>query len=247
MARARVVDARGHPLSPCSLQKARRLVAAHRATLVCEDPFTIQLPYEVDIPEPEPEPPPPLLGQRLLLHICCAPCATWTLRHLAELGASVTGYWFNPNIHPFSEHEHRRQTLAKFADEQGLPMVWEEGYEMVAFLKAVADSPRQGRRCRLCYRMRLRRTAQRAAELEYDAFSTTLLISPYQYLELIRREGDEAAEASGVPFYFENMRRGFAYHHRLAQEHDLYEQRYCGCVYSEWESLDKDASTRSGR
>jgi epoxyqueuosine reductase len=247
MPSARVLDARGHLLSPCSLQKARRLVATDRAKIVCEEPFTIRLAYEVEIPEPKAEPAPPLHGQRVLLHICCAPCATWTLQHLAELGASVTGYWFNPNIHPFSEHERRRQTLATFADEQHLPMVWEEGYEMVAFLKKVVDNPNLGRRCRQCYRMRLRRTAQRAAEMGYDAFSTTLLISPYQYLQLIQQEGDEAAEAYGVPFYLENMRRGFAFHHRLAQEHGLYEQRYCGCVYSEWESLDRDASTRKSR
>ncbi len=247
MARARVVDARGHPLSPCSIQKARRLVAANRASVVCEEPLTIQLPYEVHIPEPQPEPGPVLENQRLLLHICCAPCATWTLQHLTELGASVTGYWFNPNIHPFSEHERRRLSLVAFAEKQGLPMVWEEGYEMVAFLQAVADDPRRGHRCRECYRMRLRRTAQRAAELGFEAFTTTLLISPYQNLEIIRQEGEEAAEAYSVPFYFENMRRGFAYHHRLAQEHGLYEQRYCGCVYSEWESLTKDTSTRSAR
>lgn len=245
MAQARVVDARGHPLSPCSAEKARRLVTSDRAIIVSEDPLTIRLRYAVDIPVPEPTPEPPLVGQRLLLHICCGPCATWTVQHLTELGASVTGFWFNPNIHPYSEHERRREALATFAKEQEIPMVWEPGYEMVAFLQAVASDPQRGHRCRLCYRMRLRHTAQRAAELEHDAFGTTLLISPYQDLETIHEEGQEAARTYGVTFYFENLRRGFAEHHRLAEKHGLYRQRYCGCIYSEWESLVPDATTRS--
>ena len=244
MTQARVLDARGRVLAPCPEKKARQMLVDGRASLVSEDPLTVQLGYAVEIPEPEPEPVSPLLGQGLLLHVCCAPCATWTVQHLTELGADVTGFWFNPNIHPFAEHERRRVTLATYADEQGLAMVWEPGYEMPAFLQAVANDPQQGRRCRHCYRLRLQRTAQRAAQLGFSFFSTTLLISPYQDLEAIRAAGCDAAEAHGVRFYGENMRRGFAAHHRLAQQHDLYQQRYCGCLYSEWESLSPDATTR---
>ena len=245
MAEARVEDAQGRPLSRCPAEKARQMLADGRASLVSDDPLTIRLSYAVDIPERQPEPVSPLAGERLLLHICCGPCATWTVQHLTQLGALVTGFWFNPNIHPFSEHERRRETLASFAQQQGLPMVWEPGYEMPAFLQVVADAPQQGHRCHPCYRMRLQRTAQRAAELGYSYLCSTLLISPHQDLDIIREEGHAAAEKHGVRFYDENLRRGFAEHHRLAKEHGLYQQRYCGCIYSEWESLSKDASTRS--
>lgn len=245
MTQARVVDARGHPLSPCSVERARQMLTSGRASLVSQDPLTIRLSYAVDIPEPEPEPALPLAGERLLLHVCCGPCATWTIQHLTELGASVTGFWFNPNIHPYSEHERRRDTLALYAQKQGLAITWEPGYEMPAFLRAIADNPLQGHRCRRCYRIRLRRTALRAAEMGYPFFSTTLLISPYQNLDVLREEGHAAAQAHGIRFYDENLRRGFAEHHRLAKEHGLYQQRYCGCIYSEWESLAQDATTRS--
>lgn len=187
----------------------------------------------------------PLEGQRVLLHICCAPCATYTAQHLAELGATVTGYWYNPNIHPYSEHELRREALLRYADEIALPVLWEPGYEMPAFLQAVCGREDQRTRCGICYRVRLGRAAQQAAELGFDAFTTTLLISPYQDLDGIGRVGCEMGAAYGVSFHFQDLRQGFAEHYRLARQHDLYQQRYCGCVYSEWEARDRGASTRT--
>jgi len=153
----------------------------------------------------------------------------------------VTAFWCNPNIHPFGEHERRRESLARYASETGLSVVWEPGYDMISFLRRVVGHERVGERCALCYEQRLARTAQRAAELGMDAICTTLLISPYQDQALIRRLGEDAAAQHGVTFYFENLRRGFAEHHRLAVEHNLYRQDYCGCIYSEWEAAIKRA------
>ncbi|MBC7317393.1 MAG: epoxyqueuosine reductase QueH, partial [Chloroflexi bacterium] len=85
------------------------------------------------------------------------------------------------------------------------------------------------------------------AEGGFDLFSTTLLISLYQNLQILRALGEEMGRIYGIPFYFENLRRGFAEHHRLAEEHGLYRQRYCGCLYSEWESLDPNAPTHRRR
>jgi len=166
------------------------------------------------------------------------------VKRLREESWEVTGYWFNPNIQPYSEHERRREALAKFAEAVSLPVIWEPGYEMVAFLRAVAGRERFRERCAICYRLRLERTARVAAERGFAAITTTLLISPYQDQQAIRTLGEELARAQGLAFYFENFRRGFAEHHRLAKEYDLYRQRYCGCVYSEWEALDRQATTR---
>jgi len=237
-----VLDAEGRTLSPCPENKARRLVAEGRAELVAEDPLTIRLTRVVSIPRPArcDAVPARFDGQRLLLHICCGPCATYSVAHLRDLGFEVTGYWFDPNIHPFSEHERRRESLVKLATGVGLPMIWEPGYEMPEFLRLVAGTPERPGRCRICYRMRLARTARVAVAGGFDAFSTTLLISPYQDLKAIREIGEEEGAAQGVRFYFENLRKGFAEHHRLAREHGLYMQRYCGCVYSEWEGLRGD-------
>jgi predicted adenine nucleotide alpha hydrolase (AANH) superfamily ATPase len=242
MSQVIVLDATGQRLSPCSPQKAHQLLAQGRARLVSEDPFTIQLPYAVSL-RPMPAAPAeekPGEGKRLLLHICCGPCSTYSIQRLRGLGFEVTGLWYNPNIHPFAEHERRRACMQAYATEIALPMIW-EAYEMPAYFRAVAGHETFGERCAICYRLRLERTAQIAQQQGFDAFTTTLLISPYQQQALIRHIGEELASQYGVSFYFENLRRGWSERGHMAREHGMYQQRYCGCIYSEWEAALKSA------
>jgi predicted adenine nucleotide alpha hydrolase (AANH) superfamily ATPase len=245
MGKAIVLDARGQRLSRTGESRARHLVDSGKATLVREEPLTIRLSYQVQLPESQGKPEqPPWVGKRILLHVCCAPCATYCVKRLRELEfGQVIGYWFNPNVHPFSEHELRRETLDRYAQEIDLPVLWEPGYEIVDFMRAVHGRERFRERCRICYRLRLERTAQAAARGGFDAFTTTLLISPYQDQAALRELGQEVAAAHGVEFFFENFRRGWADHGRMTRERGLYSQRYCGCVYSEWEALDRNAVT----
>lgn len=244
MSRVAVQDIEGRPLSPCSQEKAAKLVASGKAEWVSTEPPVIRLRRQVTIPSKE-APPNPLANRATLLHICCGPCATWTVPYLQSQGATVTGFWYNPNIHPFSEHERRREALESLASQLALPMIWEPGYEVVKFMRAICGHEAFRERCMICYRMRLERTAQVATTQGFDYFTTTLLISPYQDLEALQRIGQDIAERYGVAFYGENLRRGFAEHHRLAREYGLYEQRYCGCLYSEWEALDRSAETKN--
>jgi predicted adenine nucleotide alpha hydrolase (AANH) superfamily ATPase len=241
-----VLDARGRQLSATSESKARRLVEVGKAVFVCQEPPTIQLGYQVQVP-PRSAPQRaerPGEGRRILLHVCCAPCATYTVKRLRELGFDeVSGYWYNPNVHPFGEHELRRKTLAQYAEEIGLPVIWEPDYEIVGFLRAINGRERFRERCAVCYRIRLERTAQVAARGGFDAFTTTLLISPYQDQSAICVIGQEMSSAYHVEFYYENFRHGWAEHGQMAREHGLYSQRYCGCVYSEWEAQDRNAAT----
>jgi predicted adenine nucleotide alpha hydrolase (AANH) superfamily ATPase len=232
-----VLDTNGQRLSPTTIEKARKLVAQGKAALISEEPFTIQLPYAVELP-PEPEPAeeePVGENRRILLHICCGPCSTYTIERLREEGFAVSGFWYNPNIHPWQEHQQRRASLVRYAEAVGLSMIWHERYEMPLFLRAVVGHERFRQRCAICYRMRLERTAQVAAEQGFDAFTTTLLISPHQDQELIRQIGEEVAAQYDIEFYFENFRRGWSERGRLTREYDLYRQQYCGCIYSEWE------------
>jgi hypothetical protein len=247
MASARVIDAEGRELSPCAEDRARRLAAAGEAELQSEAPLVIRLLRCVSLPAPQAQAASVLAGERVLLHICCAPCSTYTVRHLRALGGQVTGYWYNPNVHPFSEHERRREALVGYATEGAFPVIWDPGYDLRAYMRAVAGHEARAERCALCYRLRLQRAAHIAAQEGMPFFTTTLLISPYQDQVLIKAAGDEAAAANGVRFAFENLRRGFAEHHHLAREHGLYQQRYCGCLFSEWESLDPQAATRGSR
>ena len=240
-----MLDAEGRRLSPTDVENARQLVRQGKADFVNSDPLTIRLHYEVQIPtRPPPEPDPaPGKGQRILLHVCCAPCATYSVQRLRDLGFAVTGFWYNPNIHPFSEHERRRETLARYAAEIDLPVIWEPGYAVVDFMRAISGHERYRERCRICYEIRLERTARVASREGFDAFTTTLLISPYQSQQTIRALGETAAVRHRVGFVFENLRQGWSGHFEAVREHALYSQHYCGCIYSEWEALDRGAVT----
>jgi predicted adenine nucleotide alpha hydrolase (AANH) superfamily ATPase len=245
MAQAIVLDTRGQRLSPCSRQKALKLLADGKARLISEAPFTIQLPYAVSLP-PKPQTVPqtePAAVKSILLHICCGPCGTYTIRRLREQGFEVRGFWYNPNVHPFAEHEQRRECVRVYAQDIDLPMLWSEAYEMPAYFRAVAGHKAFGERCAICYRMRLGRTARVAREQGFDAYTTTLLISPYQQQALIRDMGEQLAREQGVAFYFENFRQGWCERGHMAREHEMYQQRYCGCMYSEREARDRSAPT----
>ena len=176
----------------------------------------------------------------VLLHVCCAPCSTYTFARLRSQGGfGVTGFWYNPNIHPWLEHEKRRESMVSYADVVQLPMIWHEPYEMPLFLRSVAGKERFRQRCAICYRLRLERTAEVAEAHGFDAIPTPLLISPYQEQETIRRMGEHIARQHRLEFYYENFRRGWSERGRITRAHDLYRQQYCGCIYSEWERYNK--------
>lgn len=244
-----VIDAAGQPLSPCPADKAHQMLVTGKARLVRETPPTIQLRYAVQrTPRSEKAVcDRPGQGKRLLLHICCGPCSTYSIKRLREQGFDVSGFWYNPNIHPFAEHQRRQECVRSYTEQVQLPMIWQEGYEMPAYFQAIAGHEVMGERCAICYRLRLERTAQTAQQRGFDAFTTTLLISPYQQQAVIRSVGDELAIQYVVEFHFENLRQGWSERGRMAHEHELYQQRYCGCIYSEWEASDPRATTARGR
>ncbi|MGQ9681844.1 MAG: epoxyqueuosine reductase QueH [Anaerolineae bacterium] len=171
---------------------------------------------------------------RLLLHLCCGPCATYPVPHLRGLGYDVTGLWFNPNIQPEAEHAQRQASALQYAELAGLPLIVLP-YETERFLAAIAGHEDRPERCRRCYRLRLEETAQVAQREGFDIFSTTLLISPYQDLLALRDIGQEAAEKHGVQYYGHSMRRGYSQRGPLARQYGLYLQQYCGCAYSQAE------------
>jgi len=175
--------------------------------------------------------------KKILLHACCGPCAIYTVNRLREAGRDVTAFWYNPNIHPFTEHRSRLEAIQTLARAIDLPLIVSEGYDMIDYFRAVVGH--EGERCGDCFRLRLSKTAEVAGEKGFDAFTTTLLISPHQKHELLREVGEKVAREQGVEFYYEDFRPGFRESHRLSRELNLYHQRYCGCVYSEWERFGK--------
>jgi len=173
----------------------------------------------------------------VLLHVCCGPCATYVVKSLRDRALEVTAFWYNPNVHPFREHQLRLEAMQTFAAAADLPLIVAEGYDIVEYFRSVVGH--ESERCPACYGLRLAKTAEIASERGIDAFTTTLLISPYQKHEVIRRLGEGLARDRGVQFHYEDFRPGFRQSHRLSRELGLYHQGYCGCVYSEWERYGK--------
>lgn len=229
--RVRVLDARGRELAPTTAARAHELVAAGRATCLPGPPPAIQLPYEVDLPSPQPARAEIVPGTRLLLHVCCGPCATYPVAHLRERGFDLLGYWYNPNVQPEAEHALRAESAHRYAAQASLTLL-SGPYEPERFDATLDGHTERPERCRHCYRLRLSEAARVAHERGAEALTTTLLISPYQDQAAIREIGEEAAGHYGLRFYFENLRRGWPLRARLAREYGLYQQQYCGCRFS---------------
>ncbi|MBM4286994.1 MAG: epoxyqueuosine reductase QueH [Deltaproteobacteria bacterium] len=174
---------------------------------------------------------------KLLLHICCAPCALYPLRVLREQGLEVHGFFYNPNIHPYQEFKRRLATLEDYAAGQSLPLRVDRRYDLEEFLRQVVY--REEQRCRFCYALRLRAAAIAARQDNCDAFSATLLYSRFQKHDLIRELGEQIGQEVGVPFYYADFRLGWQEGVDESRRLGLYRQNYCGCIYSEKERFCK--------
>ena len=177
------------------------------------------------------------------MHICCANCALYPFMHLQAKGIELKGLWFNPNVHPEEEYALRLNALKLLQGLWRLDIEYIDRYGLGDYLKALEGHA--GVRCEVCYRMRLEETASRASESGFDAFSTTLLVSPYQKHELIVETGKGMQEKYGVKFYYEDLRPGYREGMKISKELGLYRQRYCGCLFSREERRAHDSSKKS--
>ena len=174
---------------------------------------------------------------KTLLHICCAPCANQCVTSLREENIEVIGFWYNPNIHPFTEYRSRRNCLREYAKDVQLPLIEQDQYALRPFVREVAEDI--SGRCVKCYEMRLFDTARTAAEGGFDSFTSSLFISPYQRHELMREVAERAAFEHGVKFEYRDFRPYFKPGQEKARELGMYIQKYCGCVFSEEERYIK--------
>ncbi len=168
---------------------------------------------------------------KILLHTCCGPCTVGTLKELDRNVHEITAYWYNPNIHPYLEYSSRLDSLKKLAESINMPTIIEDDYGLKKFVKMVAEDI--SNRCGKCYEDRIYQTARKAKELGFEAFSTTLLVSPYQQHNRIKQMAERIAEEIGIPFYYVDPRPHFREGNNEAREKGLYMQKYCGCVFSE--------------
>lgn len=176
------------------------------------------------------------MSRRLLLHICCGPCAIAPVLRLKEAGYVVTGLYYNPNIQPAMEYLRRRDTLAQLAARLDFEVLY-EAYDPVPHLRRSLSDP--DNRCQPCWRDRLAHTVARAGELGFTTFSTTLLYSRYQNHDVIRGLGETLGAASGCAFHYQDFRVFWDEGVELSMKWQLYRQPYCGCILSELDRYAK--------
>ena len=166
---------------------------------------------------------------KLLLHTCCAPCAIYPVKIAKEEGFEVTGFFYNPNIHPLSEYVRRIKEAKKYFQREKLKLISAKRNVADFFANIKENVPK---RCFACWDMRLGKTVEVAKREGFDAFTTTLLASPYQDHAAVKEICERLFKKNGIKFYYRDFRMGFKEAHRYARKRGMYCQNYCGCVFS---------------
>lgn len=182
---------------------------------------------------------------RILLHICCGPCAIYPVSVLRGEDFAVHGYFFNPHIQPYQEFQKRLTTLESYAQTEDLPLIVRADYDLQTFFREVAF--RETNRCIYCYSVRLNSAASLAKKSRFDAFTTTLLYSRRQHHQLIVSIAEEASKNHGIAFLYRDFRLGWKDGQQRAKALGMYRQQYCGCIYSEMERFCSKPAGREKR
>ena len=188
---------------------------------------------------------------KLLLHSCCAPCSTYVLNYLSRK-FDIIDFFYNPNMSSLNEHEKRSQELERLIHELNLE---QSDDSQIAFrttvfqpkryleqIKGLEKEPEKGKRCDICFRLRLEEAAKMAVEQGCEFFATTLTISPLKSAEKINEIGKVVGEQYGINYLSSDFKKkgGYLESIKLSKKHQLYRQDYCWCIFSKQESERKD-------
>lgn len=173
---------------------------------------------------------------KLLMHTCCAPCSVYCIDELRSKGIEPTLYWYNPNIHPYTEYVARRDCVKEYAQRINVKAIFEDEYGIDEFCKNVSKNI-NARCVNYCYPVRLRKTFEYAKANGYDTVTTTLLYSIYQKHDFIKKLMEDLSKEFEIDFLYIDFRKGFWQGHEKAIEQRLYMQKYCGCIFSEEQSF----------
>lgn len=169
----------------------------------------------------------------IVLHVCCGVCAGGAASELISEGHNVTGYFYNPNIHPTAEYFRRLEAALRIAEYTGFKLLQGE-YNPEAWTretKSFKDEPEGGKRCSVCYQLRLKKTYGFMLETGNEGFTSTLTISPHKSAQIINGIG---TKLGGAKFIVRDFKKkdGFKKASELARSLNIYRQNYCGCAYS---------------
>lgn len=181
----------------------------------------------------------------LLLHSCCAPCSSYCIEYLSQF-FKITVYYYNPNIFPDEEYQYRAKEQQRLISEMPTkhPVKYissdYDSHNFFETVKGLENEPEGGKRCQKCFELRLRKTAIKASELDFDYFTTTLTISPLKNAQLINEIGMHIADEFNVVWLPSDFKKNEGYKRsiQLSKDYNLYRQNYCGCVFSKNKSLN---------
>lgn len=170
--------------------------------------------------------------KKILFHICCAPCFVAPYNVLKN-EFSISGLWFNHNIHPLQEYHKRRNALRNFSSEEDIKIIEKDEYGLINFLQNSVF--REENRCFQCYYERLNYTAIIAKRGNFDYFTTSLLYSKFQKHEIICEIAKNVAKKHSIEFFYQDFRNYWKQGIETSKAKGMYRQEYCGCIYSEME------------
>ncbi|HPZ24096.1 MAG TPA: epoxyqueuosine reductase QueH [Bacilli bacterium] len=171
----------------------------------------------------------------ILLHSCCGPCSSACIERLKEY-FDITIIYYNPNIEPYEEYLHRKNEQIRLLNELNIKYI-DDDYNNDYYHKLtepLKNEKEGGKRCAVCFGIRLKYTAKKALDLGYDYFATTLTVSPHKNSDIINNIGYRIGKEYGIKFLYSDFkkREGYKRSIELSKKYDLYRQNYCGCLYS---------------
>ena len=175
---------------------------------------------------------------KLLLHACCAVCASYPVLQLKEMGYEVILYFYNPNIYPQNEYQRRLDELKKLAEKYDVPLIIEEtSYDYwLSLIKGLENEPEKGARCSICFKERLSKSVSAAIKEGCEYFTTTLTVSPHKSSQQVFETAEAVCKSIHNPSEFLKIdfkkKDGFKKTSKLANEYGFYRQKHCGCEFS---------------
>ena len=181
-------------------------------------------------------------GKKLLIHSCCGPCSSSVIEKLTPY-LDITILFYNPNIEPIEEYLKRKDEQIKLLNILKIKYLdidyLNEEYRSI--IKGYEKEPENGKRCLLCYELRLNKTAKIAKEENFDLFSTTLTVSPYKNSKIINDLGIKVGKENNILFLIADFKKADGYKRsiELSNKYNIYRQNYCGCIFSKKEQTNE--------
>lgn len=170
---------------------------------------------------------------KILLLSCCAPCSCAVIKTMAESGKIFAVVFYNPNIRPYAEYEKRRDENKRVCKQYGVDFIELEydNERWCELTKGLENEPERGRRCSVCFYMRLKRVMEYAKENGFTSVASVLGVSRYKNLQQVNEAAYKAAKDIDFTYTeIEGRKNGMQdLRQQLIKDLNLYNQNYCGC------------------